>query len=127
MLYRNIFVIILGPVIILAVHAVGVLHSFYANLLYFDSAMHFAGGCVAALSLGGVLWHGIRAGKIAIQRSIVLQALVVGVVALLAVGWEVLEVNLGMEPNWKSSVSDTVRDQVWGVTGAVVGALFIKL
>lgn len=127
MVYRNIFVIIAGPFIILGFHAVGVFFSFYSSSAYFDTVMHFAGGCVAALSLGGLLWHGIRKGKIKIQRSIVLQVLVVGLVAFIAVGWEVMEVKFGMEPNWNSSVSDTIKDQLLGVAGAVVGALFIKL
>lgn len=123
--FRRVEVIAGAPLLVILLHVAGVL-GLYDRIFCYDSLMHLFGGFAASVSLGGLIWH--RWGRHCRGRrfTVELRLLLVLVVALIAVGWEALEVGLNMEPNWHSSVADTVKDQLLGVVGAWLGALCVR-
>jgi uncharacterized membrane protein YjdF len=113
--------------LVFGMHGAALVAGLY-NIRHFDSVMHFVGGLVAALSIYGMLSLAQDRNYLRIDDSRVFRLLVIGLVAMVALGWEVLEYLLdtyaGTE--WQLTIADTIKDQLLGVLGAGVAALRLK-
>ncbi len=122
-------VLIFGlPAILLSFHAIALHNNIYQSIYFFDSIMHFAGGAISAVSLTGMFVYAKDRLWIKLDDRLVLKMLVVGLVSLITIAWEVLELALDTfyGTQMQISIADTIKDQVLGVSGAIVIMLSLR-
>lgn len=117
------------PLLLMTFHSFALYLDVYDSVFYFDSIMHFAGGVVSAVSVIGMLGYAMDRDWIVITDRHVFKLLVIGLIAIITIAWEVFEllVDVYFGTHWQPSISDTVKDQVLGVSGAVVVVLKMRL
>ncbi|MEE9421515.1 MAG: hypothetical protein V3V50_00010 [Gammaproteobacteria bacterium] len=117
------------PLLLITLHTVAILTGIYGLVNHFDSIMHFVGGVVSAVSVLGILAYAIEKDWIKIDDQNVSRLLVIGMVALIALAWELFE--LGFDAyfgtHWQPSIRDSLKDQVLGVFGAVMVVLKLRV
>lgn len=80
-----------APTAIIVVDVVLSLTNAYEVLPRTDVVMHLFGGCAAALFAAGVLWHAGERSIVSVNGARALRLIVLGIVAHIAIGWEVFE------------------------------------
>lgn len=116
------------PLLVFCVHGAAVQSGLYHSITHFDSIMHFAGGLAAAFSIYGMLSLAQERDFIRLGDHRALRLLVIGLVAVVTIGWELLEFLLDtyVGTEWQGSIADTIKDQLLGVLGATVAVLWLK-
>lgn len=113
-----------APLLVFALHGLGLEAGLYSRWPHFDSLLHLLGGMAGALTL---LWLCQLAARLGWYGAApwVTRLLVVGLMGLVTIGWELFEL-LGF-PHWQPSIADTIKDQLLGVSGATLSALLVRL
>ena len=95
---------------------------------------------VRMLETLGEAWRGLKGFKLKCHIATVIWLIVyliaamisvpvvIGLVAVVTIGWELLEFLLDtyVGTEWQGSIADTIKDQLLGVLGATVAVLWLK-
>lgn len=125
--------------LILAIHALAIVSGWYANHLWFDIPMHFAGGF--AIAMLAVALRDVVIDKVVFKGSVpelwqtaVHLVGIVGVVAIVGVAWEwyefifdswVTAMSLGLRPA-QMGLGDTMADLFLDLLGATVAFFVLR-
>ena len=116
------------PLLLISLHAVAVVTNIYEVVYFFDSIMHFSGGIICALSITGMIAYAQDRAWIVLDDRNVFRLLVIGLTGLITIGWELFELGLYLYTGvqFQPSISDTIKDEILGVLGAVLVVLKIR-
>jgi len=116
------------PIIVLTVHILLFRWSLglYKTMPWIDGPVHYLGGFSIAYSLLILIKEAQSKGCIQKIEPIIKWVLVIGLVATVAVLWELLEFTLDrvMGTNVQVSLQNTMKDLLTGVMGGVTLVLF---
>lgn len=123
MFWRKFTIIIGGPVLIGLLFVLGHQHDLFYHTVWYDLFLHYLGGLLLIFTLAGTAWH---LELMPPARLALFKAGLIAALALTAIGWEILEVYLGMVPNWTQSIYDTATDMGIALAGGLTAVLFLR-
>ncbi len=126
MFWQKTIVIMGGPLLVSVLLVLGLYDGLFHTTMWYDILMHSLTGGLFVISSAGMGWHLWLKHR---SNSRIGLGLRVGMIAWLlfvSILWEILEVLLGMTPNWTTSVPDTVSDVIYALIGGVVTLCLIR-
>lgn len=120
--------IAIGPLLVLAIHLMADVFSWYEKIFWLDMPMHFIGGMAIAMSSFYFLKYAeVSSKQVGIKLLTLL--LILALTALAAIAWEILEFGMDriFSTTLQPSVYDTMKDLAFGlIGGAVVGIVALR-